>query len=126
MITLNRTAFTTLTAVAATAFAAFATFSMPAVAGEATYELPQAVAVAKSRTEVRAEVLQARAAGTLARSEADLQKDTAVASQRSRAEVTAELRAAGPASAMGEPHDFDVPQVRPAAAATRIEAQAAR
>jgi hypothetical protein len=97
------------TALVAIAGAAVLTFAGPALAGEATYELPQPVVVAKSRADVHAEVLQARAAGTLLLTEASLQKSAPFASQKTRAEVAAELRNAADFAAIhGEPHDFTV------------------
>ena len=76
-------------AAAAIAFA----FAQTAFAQEATYELPQPVASAKSRAGVNAEVLQARADGTLHIGEADWPRINFVA-QKSRSEVRAETQAA--------------------------------
>ena len=98
----------------ATSFAALAAFAGTARAGEAEYELPQPVVVAKSRSEVRAELMQARAAGTLLQTEADFQKQPVVASTKSRATVQSEVRAAAARgeldSQLGEPQGFDAPR----------------
>lgn len=62
-------------------------------AGEATYDYPQPVAAQKSRADVKAELLQARADGSALVSEVNWPVQSFVA-QRSRAEVRAEAIAA--------------------------------
>lgn len=110
-------AITRNTALLAVAAAAFAVVGTPAHAQEATYELPQPIVATKARADVRAEVLQARRAGTLlAAGEAAFARQDAFVATKSRAEVAAETRAARVASRalVGEPHDFAVatPQTR--------------
>ena len=108
---LNRKTLTIATGVAAV-LAALATVPVSAFAQEATYDLPQAVVVHKSRADARAEVVSARAAGTLMATEADFQKLSAFASTRSRALVAAEARAGAAAAhaLAAEPHGFDAPR----------------
>jgi hypothetical protein len=79
----------TLIAAIATVFAAAG-----ASAQEATYELPQPVTSQTTRAAVMAELLQARANGTLQVTEYDRNVATPSVSLRSRAEVQAEARAA--------------------------------
>jgi hypothetical protein len=84
--------------------------------------------VAKTRAEVRAEVLQARRAGTLLTSEADFQRSDAFVATKSRATVAAEARADhGTAHALlGEPHDFDASLIAARQPQARVLALAAR
>jgi len=83
----------TYTIISALSLAAAYTFSGTAHAQEATYDYPQAAASAKSRAAVMAEVVQARADGTLQVSEAGWPQ-VAFVPQKSRAEVRAETLAA--------------------------------
>jgi hypothetical protein len=73
------------------AVSAIAFLGTSAMAQEATYEYPTQTVAGKSRAEVKAELVQARAAGTLvADGEAAPNVAQAVTSGRSRAEVRAE------------------------------------
>ena len=126
-VILNRKTLTFATGVAAV-LAALATVPTSAFAQEATYELPQAVVVHKSRADVHAEVVSARAAGTLVATEADFQKLPAFASTRSRALVAAEARADATAAhaLVAEPHGFDAPRSTSRSVATGLMVSAAR
>jgi hypothetical protein len=55
--------------------------------GEATYEYPQALTVAKSRAEVLAELQQARAAGQIVSGETYVQPQATIVAEKSRSEV---------------------------------------
>ena len=57
--------------------------------GEATYEYPQAVTSATSRSDVQAELKQARAAGLVVSGEANVQPQAAFVTTTTRAEVRA-------------------------------------
>lgn len=80
-------------------------------AQEATYEMPQPVASTTTRMAVNAELLQARADGTLQLTELDRQSYGSFVSTRSRAEVAAETRAAAASGELqalhGETNSFD-------------------
>ncbi len=117
-------AITRHTALAAIAAAAVMAFAGSAHAQEATYDYPQKVVSTVSRAEVRAEYLQARAAGTLQANEADFQRQPTFVASKGRAEVVAEVRAdAGASRALtAEPHGFDAPRVAVATVQTRIVA----
>ncbi|MBL8288075.1 MAG: DUF4148 domain-containing protein [Rubrivivax sp.] len=121
-------AITRNTALLAVAAATFAVVGTPARAQEATYELAQPIVVAKSRADVRAEVLQARRAGTLPATEADFQRQDPFVAGKSRAEVAAEVRADRGASRalVGEPHDFAVAAPAPRQPQARVLASVAR
>jgi hypothetical protein len=112
----------------AIAVATFAGFVGQALAQEATYELPLPAVSAKSRAEVRAELLQARQAGTLLATEADFQRQPAFVAQKSRAEVADEVHAdAGTSQILaGEPHGFDAPEITALQGSARMVASAAR
>jgi hypothetical protein len=103
------------TAIVAIAAAAFGTFGTSAYAQEATYEYPQAVVSQKTRAQVHAELLQARAEGTLLVSEADFNRTPSFVASKSREMVVAELRAdAGVFKAVAaEPQGFDAPKAAP-------------
>lgn len=87
----------TLIAAIAVSFAA----AVPAMAQEATYELPQPTSSSVTRAQVQAELAQARADGSLLVTEADYQKRAPFESRLSRADVRAETLAA---IASGELH----------------------
>jgi hypothetical protein len=80
-------------------------------AQEATYELPQPVTSATTRAAVTADVLSARANGTLQVSEFDRQAWAPFVSERNRDDVRAEARAAAARGELralhGEPSSFD-------------------
>ena len=75
-----------------------------------TYPYPQAFTSTTTRAAVKADVLRARADGTLVATESDLQKDAPFASRRSRAEVRAEAISQQTISdeLAAEPHGFTV------------------
>ncbi len=92
-------------------FSASVAASGAAFAQEATYELPLPAVSTTSRAAVQAELLQARADGTLRVTEADLNRHDPVQSLRSRADVRAETlaaRASGELQAVGaDDNSFD-------------------
>jgi hypothetical protein len=116
------------TVLAAVAVAALAGVTGQAFAQEATYELPLPAVSSTTRADVRAELLQARQAGTILVTEADFQRQPVFVSTLSRAAVVAEARAdAGAAKALtGEPHGFDAPRFAQNHGQSRLVASAAR
>lgn len=100
----------TAIAFATAAIAASAALGGNAFAQEATYELPKPFVSSITRAEVRAEVLQARAEGTLNVTEADFQERADFVPTKTRTQVKAEARAYNGLSRAltAEPHGFDV------------------
>jgi 5-deoxy-D-glucuronate isomerase len=87
--------------------ATLAIAAVGASAQEATYEQPQAVVSATTRAAVSADVLQARANGTLMATEFDRQAWAPFVSARSRADVRAETRAAAESGELRALHEED-------------------
>ena len=98
-----------------------------AIQGEATYEYPQAVASSITRAAVQADLLQARADGSLQVTEADFQRQPALASSTTRQAVLTERRAAASTGALiGTAERYGYDDVAPTASKVSLKFAALR